>query len=880
MSEPFGQLRPDVPHYDSMTPPDAVNGADPSNMRREWTEEKEGRERLVRALANLTEVRDLLRRFNYFRNEERTKPSRGRKSVLKLSCIVCRELKVKCQTDKEGVGPCTRCVARGDDCVFEKHRRTQKRDTDRIEDIEQSFDVVYKAFSELVSSASRCSLADLEQSAVDAKPPKRASHLGEDGHSSCSMSPVGNSRLAPPDRSAIEAPSRTGSPPRRKRRVDPPSVQTGNWPGDDLTNSEDEAGVTVNPLKLLAASAVDPHQRGEQPLERASSPVQTSLPPRWRSTPHKVLDAGAYWRKSHFQPVPDIGSQAVSVIDAGIISEAQASKYLHMFFEGRNKQLQLLDPYLHTIHYLRRHSSMLLGVICSLEARFTEGDEDVALAMRRHIQEKCMAQVMLPPSFKSLELGQSFLILVAYGSTTELAQHDRSWTFLYSAMCMATELGCHVKPLSKYTTDTSETHLRGLRNQERFWLAVWMAERVLCAQTGRPSLMPKQPYENESMSSWHRQLYALPEDATMIANIELEITVTHHQQLYQNLVADAQQDVAVRLQFYRDAFCSELSKWKTHYATRPTPEQVQALSSARMLLCSLPIRDRRKEHSHFGPLQCRELRNECRLAAMEFIEACAAQPVGHLVYATNQYIIASVHATVMLVQFASRPQSPALPDAYAGQRAIEKVRLFTEKLLMSSKQPISRSWHSFAATYVQLLQRVLSRTSDVTGASAFLPNGKGSVVLPNPNFSGLRPPLLSRTSPSLRNDSRSPMPGSLGFGSNAPLPRLGLAADGPNRSTWSEPVTGYILPAPANPIGQPTDIGWPNTVPTTSAMDWSEADRAGPLMLDNLMDQLLSASGVIAPDGDNEQMHLYVDQLIFGKRPTGAPSFGVGPPQQ
>ncbi len=88
------------------------------------------REQILRALSHLDDTRAVLRRYNFFHETEKTGPSRGRKSMLKLSCVACRDTKVKCITEKEGVGPCTRCQKQGKECVFEKHRRTQKRDAE------------------------------------------------------------------------------------------------------------------------------------------------------------------------------------------------------------------------------------------------------------------------------------------------------------------------------------------------------------------------------------------------------------------------------------------------------------------------------------------------------------------------------------------------------------------------------------------------------------------------------------------------------------------------------------------------------------------------------------------------------------------------------
>ena len=722
----------------------------------------------------------------------------------------------------------------------------------RIEDIEKSIEIIRKALSDLADSSTRHNLDEIQS---DASP----------------------SRLREP----LE---RSQSPPRVKRKLNGSGGAAGidsRAANEYYSDSDDEGAVALNPLTLLATSAGTAEERDNARPDRPSSPPTVPLPPRWRLTPYQMLDSRAYWRKSHFQPVPDSPDQSPSVIDAGFITEAQADRYLKVFFEGHNRKLRLLDPHLHTLGYVRQHSSLLLGVICALEARYTEGDESVALAIRKWIHENALQAAITPPSFKSFELAQAWVIMVAYGSTAEVAQHDRSWSFLFLAIRVATELGLHIAPASaSMTSGKSEAEIRRMRNQERLWLVLWHLERTVCAQTGRPSLMPKQPFENANMSDWHTRLYALPEDAITIGNIELEMTASHHQQLYRNLLSDGTQDHSVRLQFYRDAVSSELSKWRTRYALRPTPEQIQALSSASMALCSLPLRDRRKETaSNFSALQHRELKNECRLSAMEFIESCAAQPVQHLVLATSQYIMSAVHAAILLVQFANRPQSPLLPESSASQRAMERVQVFSSKLLESSRIPMSRSWNSVAATYAQLMQRILSRTNDVAVANKAraAPDGNTGRYLPSPKMSPHFAMMMAKQNPSrplsgLRTDPSGPLPpANIAYQSNnshGDLPSLAsldpTAGSMPLvRPQWQDPVVPLFAaaPPPSALNAQSQALGWPlgrGTESPNGPMD------SNPLLFDNLMDQLLGLP--MQQEADSEQMRKLC--MSFGNERT------------
>ena len=216
---------------------------------------------------------------------------------------------------------------------------------------------------------------------------------------------------------------------------------------------------------------------------------------------------------------------------------------------------------------------------------------------------------------------------------------------------------------------------------------------------------------------------------------------------------------------------------------------------------------------------------------------------------------------------------------------MEKVQIFTEKLLAASKRPASRSWTSFAATYAQLLLRILSRTStaltsaqearagiDGQQGGRYLPSPKPSQVFLNRSLMGRgghpssQPaiPLLSRMSSSQQaSPSAQPVAGS---NPNVlpPVPSTSLIGN----NGWQESHQNYAFhhqpqqhhgePAPlGNIFGMPSPSMPP---PTSSSMSWPGPDmdrNAGPpLMLENIMDQLLGAS-TFTQGADNESMREY-----------------------
>lgn len=103
----------------------------------------------------------------------------------------------------------------------------------------------------------------------------------------------------------------------------------------------------------------------------------------------------------------------------------------HSFFARINPLLNLFDPFLHSVSYVRSRSVLLMSVIVALAARLSDSPRDAELAvlMERHWREKLLPEVLLG-GLKSVEIAQSFLLLANYHAPAKRLADDRSWQYL------------------------------------------------------------------------------------------------------------------------------------------------------------------------------------------------------------------------------------------------------------------------------------------------------------------------------------------------------------------------------------------------------------------------------------------------------------------
>ncbi|PWN48844.1 hypothetical protein IE53DRAFT_412032 [Violaceomyces palustris] len=269
-------------------------------------------------------------------------------------------------------------------------------------------------------------------------------------------------------------------------------------------------------------------------------------------------------------------------VEVGLVELKEVEKLFDIFFARINPILDLFDPFLHSVAYVRARSAFLTTVISSMAARFsdTPRDAEIASTLDKHWQDNILPLILLG-GYKSVEISQAFLILTTYHKPTNRLVDDRSWQFLGFAIRTATEVGVNRKVTpSSVSTMYNEQVCRRVRNRERLWFNLFLYDRTLSAQTGRPWTISEDRMIAQS-SMWHRQDFALPEDVSLVSLIKLRRITAQHAETFdmyisspdrldgpQNTLAlgvGEQSRVERRLaglEFFRKNANADLERWK------------------------------------------------------------------------------------------------------------------------------------------------------------------------------------------------------------------------------------------------------------------------------------------------------------------------------
>jgi hypothetical protein len=208
-------------------------------------------------------------------------------------------------------------------------------------------------------------------------------------------------------------------------------------------------------------------------------------------------------------------------VHQGIIELRELEKLFDMFFARINPLLNLLDPFLHSVNYVRNRSALLTTVIASHAARLsdTNRDAELAVTLERYWRQHLLPEALLG-GYKSVELSQAFLILSLYHKPTNRLTDDRSWQYLGFAIRIATEVGVNRTTQPSEGVREIEQVQRRVRNRARLWVSLYLADREQCFQTGRPWAVLEDDFIAHS-HLWHREDFALPEDTRLIGFLKL-----------------------------------------------------------------------------------------------------------------------------------------------------------------------------------------------------------------------------------------------------------------------------------------------------------------------------------------------------------------------
>lgn len=223
----------------------------------------------------------------------------------------------------------------------------------------------------------------------------------------------------------------------------------------------------------------------------------------------------------------------------GIIELRELEKLFDIFFARINPLLNLLDPFLHSVNYVRNRSALLTTVIASQAARLSDNgrDAELAVSLERYWRKHLLPEAILG-GYKSVELAQAYLILSLYHKPTNRLSDDRSWQYLGFAIRIATEVGVNRATQPSEGVREIEQVRRRVRNRARLWISLFLADREQCFQTGRPWAIGEDDFIKHSLL-WHREDFALPEDTRLIGFLKLVRIVANYNDALKDVVTQS-----------------------------------------------------------------------------------------------------------------------------------------------------------------------------------------------------------------------------------------------------------------------------------------------------------------------------------------------------
>ncbi|KAF5386973.1 hypothetical protein D9615_001775 [Tricholomella constricta] len=399
------------------------------------------------------------------------------------ACTVCRAAKMKCVGAEDGQKQCQRCKRANVECIFEKHRRGRKPGSK-------------------LSEASKM-LRRLEKGLNSAK---MKSQTTEASVSRPGDSPYPGTR--PGD--SVYSTSNTHFPSKEL----PPLNLSGYANADGYTHSsngsrsmeiDDEEDADRNEESIFPEKLIRRENQRNSFFRTILNPEETPA-----SSVHPTHSTSFTSPQTRLAPIP---SGLNDPITAGIITEEDAKVLFDLIFLRLNPFINLFDPALHSVAYVRSKCAFLFTTLVMAGCKFFRPESfKQCQKLANDFAIRAFAE-----AWKRVEVVQAFACLTYWKDPDD----NRTWTYIGYACRMAVELG-----LNRYlpTPPPNETDFQMLerRNRERTYLVLFVHDRSLSTQTGRHWMLPEDDIVRHS-TSWHEQGGSTirPEDVIIASFVSL-----------------------------------------------------------------------------------------------------------------------------------------------------------------------------------------------------------------------------------------------------------------------------------------------------------------------------------------------------------------------
>ncbi|TBU28983.1 fungal-specific transcription factor domain-containing protein [Dichomitus squalens] len=419
------------------------------------------------------------------------------------ACTVCRLAKMKCVGAEDGTKRCQRCQRSGAEsvsvcspsaaasssprrsCIFEKHRRGRKPGSK-------------------LSEASKM-LRRLEKGLNNAKAKQPNPGLP---HASTSAVPYGQEGGLSSTNNGTHSGAQSDS----------------DMEEEDEYRQDDQALYADREIRKHMRSSFLDVVMNKEPSAEPARPQSNSPSDRSSFFQAQAKAPSQSPIRSHGSPQPKPYSALFAYapkdpVAAGIISEADVSKYFDAFFLRLNPFINLFDAALHSPDYVRSRSPFLFTTMLMACCKFfcPASYPDV----RRLAHEWCV--YTFAEGTESVETVQALACMTYWKEPAD----RRTWTYIGMACRMAVNLRLN-RYVGGHQMNESIDQMLERRNRERAYLVLFVHDRSLSMQTGKHWMLPEDELVRHS-NNWHKEgaigqnAEIRPEDVILAAFVNLRL---------------------------------------------------------------------------------------------------------------------------------------------------------------------------------------------------------------------------------------------------------------------------------------------------------------------------------------------------------------------
>lgn len=440
-------------------------------------------------------------------------------------------------------------------------------------------------------------------------------------------------------------------------------------------------------------------------------------------------------------------------ISLGFMDEEQAKVLFDLIFIRLNPFINLFDPSLHSVPYVRKKSPFLCTVLIMAGCKF----------FRPELFSKCqkladeLAFKAFSCAWKSVEVIQAFACLTYWREPDE----NRTWTYIGYACRMAVELGLN-RYVPQVSLDETDLQKRERRNRERTYLILFVHDRSLSMQTGRNWMLLEDEFIRHS-TNWHEQGVGSirPEDVIVAAFVQLRHIGAETTETFRNSPGSGHTDINHEVVLRN---CNgQLTMWMETWERQMQRAGGETFHFAFLSVFRLHVRlftnsfgVANSISGTRGSTPSVQALSVCYTSAIDSLRILSKEfpNLSMLRYGQDSITIMSAYAAVFLLRLLRNPcTAPQLPEGSAQQINSMISKTADAYHEASTLSPASTS----AAYHARFLRNLLStdafrsrKSERHTGRANIDPRIQGHNAMPSP--------IYSHTSSASSHESSFPYP--------------------------------------------------------------------------------------------------------------------------